>query len=209
MSLSDSALRAAIGFRSCDVARLATGPRYDARTRLLLEGPIVATLLRLATPNVLGGVARGAWFGPIDWRRKTLDEATAELGSGVLAIQADVAEVEAMERAVAAAVKTFGPLDIVFANAGVGGATPIGQTSLAGAGCGHGFRTRSPAIAQNRTSTSATMACCAGTTITSRWRAGFRRRNMSMTCWRWRGSAFRRSAGPTCVGLTCSRSATG
>jgi putative MATE family efflux protein len=31
----------------------ATGVRFDPRTRVLLEGPIVATLLRLATPNVL------------------------------------------------------------------------------------------------------------------------------------------------------------
>jgi putative MATE family efflux protein len=32
---------------------LATAPRLDTRTRVLLEGPIVSTLLRLATPNVL------------------------------------------------------------------------------------------------------------------------------------------------------------
>ncbi len=31
----------------------ATAPRFDMRTRVLLEGPIVSTLLRLATPNVL------------------------------------------------------------------------------------------------------------------------------------------------------------
>src|SRR6266508_1742621 len=38
----------------CDVvAPLATTPRFDTRTRVLLEGPIVSTLLRLATPNVL------------------------------------------------------------------------------------------------------------------------------------------------------------
>src|SRR5437016_6814757 len=34
------------------VAPQATVPRFDSRTRLLLEGPIVGTLLRLATPNV-------------------------------------------------------------------------------------------------------------------------------------------------------------
>ena len=28
-------------------------PRYDPRTRALIEGPIVATLIRLAAPNVL------------------------------------------------------------------------------------------------------------------------------------------------------------
>ncbi len=31
----------------------ATAPRFDPRTRVLLEGPIASTLLRLATPNVL------------------------------------------------------------------------------------------------------------------------------------------------------------
>jgi len=31
----------------------ATAPRFDTRTRVLLEGPIASTLLRLATPNVL------------------------------------------------------------------------------------------------------------------------------------------------------------
>jgi MATE family, multidrug efflux pump len=53
MSLSDNALRAVTGSRDDDVVPLETGPQFDARTRLLLEGPIVGTLLRLATPNVL------------------------------------------------------------------------------------------------------------------------------------------------------------
>jgi NAD(P)-dependent dehydrogenase (short-subunit alcohol dehydrogenase family) len=83
----------------------------------------------LATARLF--LAEGARLAITGRNRKTLDEASAELGSGVLAIQADVTDVEATERAVAAAVKTLGPLDIVFANAGVGGATPIGQTSLA------------------------------------------------------------------------------
>jgi putative MATE family efflux protein len=53
MSLSDGALPAVPGSPGDVVARRATGPRLDPRTRLLLEGPIVGTLLRLATPNVL------------------------------------------------------------------------------------------------------------------------------------------------------------
>jgi putative MATE family efflux protein len=54
MSLSDSALGAVSGSSRSDVATPpATDPRFDARTRQLLEGPIVATLLRLAAPNVL------------------------------------------------------------------------------------------------------------------------------------------------------------
>ncbi len=35
-------------------------PRYDPRTRALIEGPIVPTLLRLATPNVLVMLAQSA-----------------------------------------------------------------------------------------------------------------------------------------------------
>src|SRR5881398_1371960 len=53
MSPNGSRVRAGTGSRSDDAAAPATAPHFDARTRLLLEGPIVSTLLRLATPNVL------------------------------------------------------------------------------------------------------------------------------------------------------------
>lgn len=83
----------------------------------------------LATARLF--LAEGARVAIAGRSQKTLDAAAAELGNGVLAIQADVTDVEATERAVAAAVHTFGKLDIVFANAGIAAATPIGQTSLA------------------------------------------------------------------------------
>jgi hypothetical protein len=62
MSLSDSALRAITGSRSDAGAPLTTGPQFDARTRLLLEGPIVATLLRLANLMRLAMAAGGGWL---------------------------------------------------------------------------------------------------------------------------------------------------
>jgi putative MATE family efflux protein len=43
----------AVGSRSDGAGRPAAGARVDPRTRALLEGPIAATLLRLAAPNVL------------------------------------------------------------------------------------------------------------------------------------------------------------
>jgi putative MATE family efflux protein len=48
----------AVDVRAPDAVRDGTrkgagGPGFDPRTRMLLEGPIVSTLLRLATPNVL------------------------------------------------------------------------------------------------------------------------------------------------------------
>src|SRR5712692_7389292 len=41
------------GSRSDGATSPAATPHLDARTRVLLEGPIASTLLRLATPNVL------------------------------------------------------------------------------------------------------------------------------------------------------------
>ena len=41
------------GSRPEDAPPTATRHRFDPRTRVLLEGPITSTLLRLATPNVL------------------------------------------------------------------------------------------------------------------------------------------------------------
>jgi len=53
MSPNGGNVRAGAGSRSEDPAPSAAAPRFDTRTRALLEGPIVSTLLRLATPNVL------------------------------------------------------------------------------------------------------------------------------------------------------------
>jgi NAD(P)-dependent dehydrogenase (short-subunit alcohol dehydrogenase family) len=60
----------------------------------------------------------------------TLDAAAKELGPNALAIVADVTDIAATEKAVEQAVKKFGKLDIVFANAGIPGNTPIGGTTL-------------------------------------------------------------------------------
>jgi Na+-driven multidrug efflux pump len=53
MSLINGARRATPDSQSDAGAPHTTSTRFDPRTRLLLEGPIVGTLLRLATPNVL------------------------------------------------------------------------------------------------------------------------------------------------------------
>ncbi len=53
ISPNGSGVRADVGSRPEEAPPAATAPRFDPRTRVLLEGPIVSTLLRLATPNVL------------------------------------------------------------------------------------------------------------------------------------------------------------
>ncbi|MDB5366350.1 MAG: 3-oxoacyl-[acyl-carrier protein] reductase [Rhodospirillales bacterium] len=76
-------------------------------------------------------IQEGARVAITGRKRATLDEAAAALGPNLLAIEADVTDVAAIERAVNETVAKFGKLDVVFANAGVGGATPVGSTALA------------------------------------------------------------------------------
>ncbi|XXX72473.1 glucose 1-dehydrogenase [Sorangium sp. So ce134] len=75
-------------------------------------------------------IAEGAKVTITGRSQKTLDAAAAELGGNLLAIQADLQDIPSIERAVARAVEAFGKLDIVFANAGISGATPLGGTSV-------------------------------------------------------------------------------
>lgn len=82
----------------------------------------------LATAKLF--VAEGARVAITGRNRATLDAAVAQLGPGAVALQADATDVAATEQAVAAAAKAFGKLDIVFANAGISGRTPVGGTAL-------------------------------------------------------------------------------
>lgn|SRR5216684_5500281 len=107
--------------------KFSRGPnmRLAGKTALITGGN---SGIGLATARLF--LAEGAQVAITGRNEKTLDAAVAQLGNGLLAIQADVTDPEATERAVAATAKKFGKLDIVFANAGIPGATPIGQTSL-------------------------------------------------------------------------------
>src|SRR5258708_24440556 len=120
-----------IVFAGCSPGNLAAtvGPAASAplcRMALITGGN---SGIGLATAGLF--LAEGAQVAITGRNQKTLDAAVAELGNGLLAIQADVTDLEATERAVATTVTKFGKLDILFANAGIPGATPIGQTSLA------------------------------------------------------------------------------
>jgi NAD(P)-dependent dehydrogenase (short-subunit alcohol dehydrogenase family) len=83
----------------------------------------------LATARLF--VAEGARVAITGRNQATLEAAVKELGPNALAIVADATDIAATERAVASAVEKFGKLDILFANAGIPGNTPIGGTTLA------------------------------------------------------------------------------
>ena len=82
----------------------------------------------LATAKLF--VAEGAKVMITGRNKETLDAAARELGPNALAIVADANDVAATEAAVKQAAEKFGKLDIVFANAGIPGNTPVGKTTL-------------------------------------------------------------------------------
>jgi len=61
---------------------------------------------------------------------ETLAAAEKALGGNVLAVKVDVTDIAATEKAFAEAAEKVGKFDIVFANAGIGGVTPLGQTTF-------------------------------------------------------------------------------
>src|SRR5947207_3577002 len=83
----------------------------------------------LATARLF--VAEGAKVVITGRNRETLEAAAKELGPNALVVVADATDVAATDAAIRRGVEKFGKLDIVFANAGIPGATPVGGTALA------------------------------------------------------------------------------
>src|SRR3984885_2981036 len=82
----------------------------------------------LATARLF--VAEGAKVAITGRNQETLEAAAKQLGPNALALVADATDIAATEQAIQRTVEKFGKLDIVFANAGIPGNTPIGTTTL-------------------------------------------------------------------------------
>src|ERR1700712_3137948 len=80
----------------------------------------------LATARLF--VAEGANVAITGRNQDTLDAASRELGPNLLAINADATDVAGLEAAAARIAGRFGRIDVVVANAGGPGATPVGPT---------------------------------------------------------------------------------
>src|ERR1700754_1853847 len=100
--------------------------RLKGKTALITGGN---SGIGLATAKLF--VEEGARVAITGRNKETLEAAAKELGANGLAIVADINDVAATERAFAQAAEKFGKLDIVFANAGIPGNTPVGGTTLA------------------------------------------------------------------------------
>lgn len=72
-------------------------------------------------------VKEGAKVAITGRRQAELDAAVKSIGDNVIGVQGDVANLADLDRLYAKVKESFGHIDIVFANAGVGGLAPIGQ----------------------------------------------------------------------------------
>ncbi|RFU46248.1 SDR family NAD(P)-dependent oxidoreductase [Paraburkholderia sp. DHOC27] len=100
--------------------------RFSGKTALVTGGN---SGIGFAAARIL--IAEGARVAITGRDRAKLDAAAKELGDGALAIQADLDDPNAIEPLFAQIGKAFGSLDIVFANAGISGPTPLGGTTAA------------------------------------------------------------------------------
>ena len=78
----------------------------------------------LATAKLF--VAEGAKVVITGRNQATLDAAAKELGPNALAVVADATDIAATEAAIGKGAAKFGKYDILFANAGIAGGTPLG-----------------------------------------------------------------------------------
>jgi len=100
--------------------------RLASKTALITGGN---SGIGLATARLF--VAEGARVIITGRNQATLEAAAKELGSNAFAVVADATDIAATEAAIKKGVEKFGKLDIVFANAGIPGQTPVGGTTLA------------------------------------------------------------------------------
>ena len=98
--------------------------RLNGKTALITGGN---SGIGLATARAF--IDQGAKVAITGRDQATLDAAAASLGPNVLAFRADITDAAANEAAIRSAGETFGQLDIVVANAGVSGNTPVGGTT--------------------------------------------------------------------------------
>ncbi|HEX3451903.1 MAG TPA: SDR family NAD(P)-dependent oxidoreductase, partial [Solirubrobacteraceae bacterium] len=90
--------------------------RYDVNGRtVFITG--AARVIGKATAERLH--AKGANVALVGLEPERLEENAALLGDRALSIEADVTDLDALERAVAATVERFGGIDVAIANAGI------------------------------------------------------------------------------------------
>ncbi|QRY46102.1 SDR family NAD(P)-dependent oxidoreductase [Mycolicibacterium boenickei] len=98
------------------------GRMFGTSPRLALPGRVVfitGASRGIGAEAARQAHARGARVALVGRRLKPLQQLASQLGEGAAAFEADVRDLDAMQRAADAAVARFGGIDVVIANAGI------------------------------------------------------------------------------------------
>ncbi len=87
-------------------------------------------------------VEEGAYVFITGRRQDKVDEAVAAIGRNVTGVQGDAAGLPDLDRLYETVKREKGHIDVLFAGAGLGGATPLGSTTEAGFDAIFGLNTR-------------------------------------------------------------------
>src|ERR1700722_8680701 len=104
-----------------DRERVASMGKLQGKVAVITGG---TTGIGLATAKLF--VEEGAYVFITGRRRKELNEAVKAIGANVTGVQGDISKLDDLDR-LYETVKAKGRIDIVFANAGVGGFVPLGK----------------------------------------------------------------------------------
>jgi NAD(P)-dependent dehydrogenase (short-subunit alcohol dehydrogenase family) len=104
-----------------------SAPRYDVNGRtVFITG--AARGIGKATADRLYG--KGANVALVGLERERLEQNAAQLGERAIAIEVDVTDFEALQRAVKTTVERFGAIDVGIANAGIAFTGPLATTPI-------------------------------------------------------------------------------
>jgi NAD(P)-dependent dehydrogenase (short-subunit alcohol dehydrogenase family) len=104
-----------------------SAPRYDVNGRtVFITG--AARGIGKATAERLHG--KGANVALVGLERERLEQNAAQLGDRAIAIEVDVTDFDALQRAVKTTVERFGAIDVGIANAGIAFTGPLATTPI-------------------------------------------------------------------------------
>lgn len=96
----------------------------------------------MALASAVRFVEEGAYVFVTGRRQKALDEAVARIGRNVTGVQGDSANLADLDRLFATVGREKGTIDVLFASAGVGEVSPIGEITEAHFDTAFGLNTR-------------------------------------------------------------------
>ena len=104
-----------------------SAPRFDVNGRTVFVTGAARGIGKATAERLYG---KGANVALVGLERERLEQNAAALGDRAIAIEVDVTDLDALQRAVATTVERFGAIDVGIANAGIAFTGPLATTPI-------------------------------------------------------------------------------